>query len=109
VRRALVNALAQCAVSTCRFRTRRFLAGLSRDELQFLADFQGASILESGGRLCCFPVQLPNRLVELRGSRPGCVDEAAIEDQAHKMLLLREFLKLSGHRPLAMAMRAGQN
>jgi hypothetical protein len=101
VRRALVNALAQCADSNCRFRTRRFLAGLSRDELQFLADFQGASILELAGRQCCIPMQLADRLVELHRS--------AIEDQAHKMLLLREYLKRSGNRKMAMVMRAGQN
>jgi hypothetical protein len=101
VRRALVKALAQCADSNCRFRTRRFLAGLSRDELQFLADFHGAAILESGGQRCCFPVRLADQLVELQRS--------ALEDQAHKMLLLREFLKLSSHPPMAMAMRAGRN
>jgi hypothetical protein len=101
VRRALLNALAQFADSNCRFRTRRFLAGLSRDELQFLADFQGASILESNGQRCCFPARLADRLMELQTS--------AVEDQAHKMLLLGEFLRLSGHYPMRMAMRAGQN
>jgi hypothetical protein len=101
VRRALVNALAQCADGNCRFRTRRFLAGLSRDELQFLADFQGASILESESRRCSLPARLGDRLVDLQRS--------AVEDQAHKILLLREFLKLSGHLPIVMAMRAGQN
>lgn len=101
MRRALVNALAQCADSNCRFRTRRFLAGLSRDELQFLADFQAASILEADSWRCCLRVRLADRLVELQRS--------AVEDQAHKMLLLREFLKLSGHAPMAMAAREGRN
>ncbi|HEY7392204.1 MAG TPA: hypothetical protein VH640_27045 [Bryobacteraceae bacterium] len=99
MRRALVNALAQCADTNCRFRTRRFLAGLSRDELQFLADFQAASILESESLRWCLAARLADRLVELQRS--------AVEDQAHKMLLLREFLKLSGHA--LMAMRAGAN
>ncbi|HLI82318.1 MAG TPA: hypothetical protein VKV17_00280 [Bryobacteraceae bacterium] len=101
MRRALVNALAQCADGNCRFRTRRFLAGLSRDELQFLADYEGASILEFGEQRSPVPVRLADRLMELQSS--------ALEDQAHKMLLLREFLRLSGHYPMRMAMRAGQN
>jgi hypothetical protein len=80
VRDALVTALAACANSRpSRWRTRRFLTGLSSDELQFIAECLGSGILSSSG--CCLRAQ---------NNRPRS------RDQEHKMILLVEFLGRSG-------------
>jgi hypothetical protein len=65
-------------------KTRRFLAGLSADELQFLAEFQGCCVLESG--------DLEERIerfqrLRVRRSTLGSAD------QEQKMILLLEYLK----------------
>ena len=46
-RQELATALIACAESPCRAKARRFLSGLSSDELQFIAEYLGACILES--------------------------------------------------------------
>ena len=48
MRKVLVGALASCADTPSRANARRFLRGLSSDELQFIAEFLGACILEEG-------------------------------------------------------------
>jgi hypothetical protein len=107
VRRALVTALASCAERTARLKTRRFLAGLSRDELQFLAEFLGASILEWNGRRAGSRAELAERVAAFRRSRCSC--EHTLEtDQDHKMILLLEFLCVSSPRHVALAMGAGE-
>jgi hypothetical protein len=60
-------------------KARRFLQGLSSDELQFIAEYLGACILESAG-----PGQ---------GSTGYCQETP---DQDHKMILLLEYLRRSG-------------
>ena len=81
MRRTLVSALISCAGEDARARLRRFLAGLSADELQFLAGFQGARILER----CSDPSHSPDYASY---STPADLD--------HKMLVLREYLVRSG-------------
>jgi hypothetical protein len=46
-RNTLVAALVACSDDTVKTRARRFLLGLSCDELQFIAEFLGSCILES--------------------------------------------------------------
>ena len=107
MRRALVAALASCADGSLRPKTRRFLAGLSHDELQFLAEFLGASILECD---CRYPRK--RALVSVRigdfqkARRTRC--NAASADQDHKIILLREFLFLSGLEQAPVALRFGR-
>jgi hypothetical protein len=48
-RNTLIAALVACSDETVKTRARRFLMGLSCDELQFIAEFLGACILESSG------------------------------------------------------------
>lgn len=48
-RNTMILALLACTEVSVRTRARRFLSGLSADELQFLAEFMGACILESAG------------------------------------------------------------
>jgi hypothetical protein len=88
VRRSLVVALVECAESSLRSQARRFLLGLSSDELQFIAEFMGGYILESAEcrearrlRLCCS------------------------EDQQLKLIVLREFLSQSGLQQLSAALQ----
>jgi hypothetical protein len=79
VRSALVTALVSCSDITLKSKARRFLQGLSSDELQFIAEYLGACILESRG-----PCQ---------GAAGYCSETP---DQDHKMILLVEYLRRSG-------------
>jgi hypothetical protein len=79
VQSALVTALIACSDSSLRIKARRFLQGLSSDELQFIAEYLGARILASAG-----PAQ-------------GSVGyHSETPDQDHKMILLLEYLRRSG-------------
>ena len=102
MRDALLAALVACARSRpSRWRTRRFLTGLSSDELQFIAEYLGARTLGfSASYRRPLAVQAP-------WNAPWqCADsgEAACQshDREHKMILLLEFLGRSGigHAPL---------
>ena len=79
MRSALVTALLACSDSSLKIKARRFLQGLSSDELQFIAEYLGACILEST-RPC-------------EGSAGYCPETP---DQDHKMILLLEYLRRSG-------------
>lgn len=105
MRSALVTALASCAEESVQNQARRFLQGLSADELAFIAEFLGASILESGGKCACSRAQLAARIAEYQRLRRGCTG-CPSEDQDHKMILLLEFLCRSGLQQVPMAARA---
>lgn len=106
MRRALVAALVSCTDGSFRPKTRRFLAGLSCDELQFLAEFLGASILECGCRYPRSRMLLFLRIGEFqKAQRTRC--NAASADQDHKIILLREFLFLSGLEQAPVVLRFG--
>ena len=80
MRDALVAALVACANNwPSRWRTKRFLTGLSSDELEFIAEYLGSRIL---------------------GAEPP-VPIWAWEDRQHKMILVREFLGRTGIRQTA--------
>jgi len=66
---------------------RRFLAGLSADELEFLAGFQGARILER-----CAGAPEPPAHSEY-AFQPGACRAADLD---HKMIVLREYLARGG-------------
>jgi len=101
VRRTLVTALASCAGQKARIRLHRFLSGLSSDELEFLAGFQGARILER----CC-GVSSGNCLDPgPAASRPnyyGLPGERCAADRIHKMIVLREYLARCGYMPTVL-------
>jgi hypothetical protein len=91
VRSALVAALVAGAQNSLRSRVRRFLRGLSCDELQFIASFLGACILESAGKphgIVCISGGVPE--FERRRGGPGA------EDSDLKMILLLEYLCRGG-------------
>jgi hypothetical protein len=86
----MVAALTSCADRHSKNRARRFLSGLSFDELQFIAEFLGACVLESGRKCRHSRAQLAERIAEFqraRGSAGGWSD-----DQDLKMILLLEYL-----------------
>jgi hypothetical protein len=84
VRNALVTALIACSDSSLKTKARRFLQGLSSDELQFIAEYLGACILETTE---------PCRGSAGAGPFNYC---AETPDQDHKMILLLEYLRHSG-------------
>jgi hypothetical protein len=84
VRSTLVAALMACSDRSLKTDARRFLEGLSSDELQFIAGYLGACILESAE-----PCPGSGQLSEL----PYC---GMTPDRDHKMILLLEYLRRSG-------------
>jgi hypothetical protein len=80
----------ECADKSRRLWARRFLTGLSADELQFIAEFLGASILDPAAAPLC-----PSRAELAR-----CIEHFALSasphspspDEEHKMILLLEYL-----------------
>ena len=101
MRSALVTALVARAESSLKPRVRRFLHGLSCDELQFIAAFLGTCILESatnGGTL--------DRGVSEFERRHGLAASGA-EDRDLKMILLMEYLCRSGIGPSYCTMPPG--
>jgi hypothetical protein len=88
-RNTLIAALAACAESRVRTRARRFLLGLSADELQFLAEFVGSCILESSEDIARAAEKVEQR--EYRTAEPG----PQRNDREYKLILLREYLRHS--------------
>lgn len=91
-REDLVTALTACTAHPCRPKARRFLVGLSADELQFIAEFLGVLILESEECCCCSRAELAERIAEFQQTRPR---HRSLDDD-HKMILLLEYLCRTG-------------
>jgi hypothetical protein len=106
LRSSLVSALAACADPSRRFGARRFLAGLSTDEMRFIAEFLGASVLDAGPQSGCSRAELGERIAEFQVSS-ACASHSG-PDLEHKMIVLLEFLCRSHIRHVPIAMRAGQ-
>src|SRR4051812_2199529 len=88
-RQDLVAALIACADAPYRASARRFVSGLSAEELKFIADYLGACILESFG-CCCSRHELAQRIAEFQSIRQS------IGDHDHQSILLMEFLSRTG-------------
>src|SRR5262249_2636661 len=86
-RKTLVAALIACT-DGARPRARRFLLGLSNDELQFIAEFLGSCILECSEDL--------SRAVNTIQAHQTADAPGQRCDRERKIILLREFLYLSG-------------
>ena len=92
MRSALVTALLACSNHTLTKKTkaRRFLEGLSSDELQFIAEYLGSRILETTA-----PVDLSSGRASTEfKNHCSC---SSIPDREHKMILLVEYLRRSGN------------
>ena len=105
MRRALVAALVSCADGTHKVKARRFVQGLSSDELQFIAGFLGACVLDSSGRSCTCRAQWAERIAQYQQARADrTLDRSA--DRDHKMILLLEYLCSSGGSAASSSARA---
>jgi len=110
---ALVSALSSCLENSQKRPTRRFLQGLATDELQYIAEFLGACILESGGRCRGSRAQLAEAIKQFEHSRRNALmaesqGAGSLQDQEHKMILLLEYLCRSGTAEHTMSVGAGQ-
>ena len=87
-RSSLVGALLRTAIPVNRDLVHNFLEGLSRDELECLAEFQGACVLEEEFSVACQPYRLMadffDPLVCERWRNP--------DDRAHKMFVVLAYL-----------------
>lgn len=105
MRDALEAALIACAKSRpSRWRTRRFLTGLSSDELQFIAGYLGACVpgFPAGWRR--YPSGQPQWNAPARRADTGMAASQS-RDREHKMILLVEFLGRSGMRQAPLRAR----
>lgn len=88
----LVDALLGISLLGRRETTRRFLEGLSTDELQYIAAFLGAKILDPNPDVSPLNrAALASEIERYEVSQRGARNEA---DAAHKMILLLEFLSI---------------
>ncbi len=99
----LVKALCCWAREQRRRKVRRFVRGLSADELGYIADFLGAFTLEAGHREQTGRGELEVDLARFEHWRCAGLPrmftrEAAglLEDEEHKMILLLEYLDYCG-------------
>lgn len=106
MRDSLVAALVACADQPLKSEARRFLAGLSSDELQFIAEFLGSCVLEPEVRCACNRAELAQRIARFQQARANRTERWS-SDQAHKMILLLEYLCHTGVQARDMAASAG--
>ncbi len=90
MRNTLITALAACVDLPMKLQTRRFLVGLSSDELQFIAEYLGACILASADRRSGGDAKLAARTGRLAA------------DQELKLILLREFFCCAGMQEIPL-------
>ena len=99
MRDSLVAALIACADQPLKSKARRFLAGLSADELQFIAEFLGSCILDSQQLCPLSRPELAERIARFQLARSGR-RPARSNDQEHKMLVLLEYLRCGAARAI---------
>ena len=89
-RSLMVGALLRSAFPSNRHFVLDFLQGLSRDELECLAEFQGSCVLEEEFSVACHPYRLMAEFfdpsVSERWRNP--------DDRAHKMFIVLAFLDI---------------
>jgi len=106
LRTALISAITVCAEQRFQKKARKFLQGLSRDELQYIAEFLGACVLESLGRSALSRRELADGIAHFEQVRRACPECGS--DQEHKMILLLEYLCRSRLTNCSLAARAGR-
>jgi hypothetical protein len=104
VRTGLISAIAACAERHFQRKARKFLQGLSTDELQYIADFLGACVLESLGRSACSRRELAESIAQFDQVRCAASDRPG--DRQHKMILLLEYLCRTRLTHCSLALRA---
>jgi hypothetical protein len=97
-RHDLVAALTSCIQDPYRARARRFLLGLSSDEMQFIAEFLGSCMIERAECGCRSRTQLAEWIARFCAARAARRRRRALDDD-HKMILLVEYLGRTGMQP----------
>jgi hypothetical protein len=91
-RATLVKALLTVAVNDRRRRARRFLLGLSTDEMRYIASYLGACAIESALQPRSVPrCQLAREIQEYECCRASWQGQFS-RDVEHKMIVLLEYL-----------------
>jgi len=106
LRTALISAITACAEQRFQKKARKFLLGLSTDELQYIAEFLGACVLESGGSAALTRRELAYGIAQFEQVRRAPLN--LLGDQEHKMILLLEYLCRSQLTHCSLAARAEQ-
>ena len=100
----LVNALTSVAKDANR--AQRFLEGLSWDELRYIADYFGATVLDPDLRPSANRSAIAKRIERFQQMSAGDSLGRTIH-QSHRMILLLEFLSSINQERGAFAARAG--
>ncbi len=90
MRTTLIFAIAAYADRRFQKKARSFLRGLSTGELQYIAEFLGACVLESAGRSPASRRDLAQGIAQYEQVRSGTASGPS--DHDHKMILLLEYL-----------------
>jgi hypothetical protein len=88
----LISALVAHTQAARQADRRRFLEGLSGDELRFIAEYLGACILQERSSQASSRDELAARVAEFQAARGRPLSA----DEEHKMVLLLEFLCRGG-------------
>jgi len=104
LRTPLISAITVCAEQRFQKKARKFLQGLSKDELQYIAEFLGACVLESVGRSAVSRRELADRIAQFEQARRA--PAGSFNDQEHKMIPLLEYLCRSQFTHCFLAVRA---
>ena len=83
----LVKSLSSMVPCEQKRKARQFLLGLSTDELQYIAEFFGACVLDSEE-----PYRWTRTQLTLNIQRFDHCQKYSVSDRQHKMILLLEFL-----------------
>jgi hypothetical protein len=106
VKRTLVHALSSCVATNQRRRAARFLEGLSADELQYIAGFLGACIMEPSPPAGRNRAELATRIASFElCCHPRASPGESFTDREHKMILLLEYLCRSGMGEVSLRVR----
>jgi hypothetical protein len=106
LRTALISALTASAPRRFQKSAGKFLLGLSTDELQYIADYLGACVLESLGSSSLSRRELAGGIAHFEQCRYAPAGRRT--DHEHKMILLLEYLCRSRLTHCALAVRAGR-
>ena len=90
MRTALISAITASAEERLQKKARWFLQGLSNDELQYIAEFLGACVLESSRHEASSRRQLADGIAHF--DRLRSAPRGGLTDPEHKMIVLLEYL-----------------
>lgn len=95
---SLVNAISSMSAAACREASRRFLEGLSTDELEYIAAYYGAQLLDSRVPASCLSrTEMAQNIEKYESARKppspnGSRNRRVI---SHRMMILLEYLTMS--------------